>query len=56
MALEKLLHKIQSDINELAKSLEFFMEDTIQPTVGECESLQKKLYELQENLAVYKYK
>jgi hypothetical protein len=55
MALDKLLHKIQEDIHELAKSLEFFMEDTIQPTVDECESLQKKLYLLQENLAVYKY-
>lgn len=55
MSLDKLLHKIQSDINELAKSLESFMEDTIQPTVDECEDLQKQLYQLQESLAVYKY-
>lgn len=55
MALDKVLHKIQEDIDELVKSLEVFMEDTIQPTVDECDSLQKKLYLLQENLAVYKY-
>lgn len=55
MALDKLLHKIQADINELAKSLESFIEDSIQPTVDECEDLQKKLYRLQEHLAVYKH-
>lgn len=55
MAIDKLLHKIQADINELAKSLEFFIEDSIQPTVDECEDLQKKLYRLQEDLAVYKH-
>lgn len=55
MSLDKLLHKIQLDIHELAKSLEIFMEDTIQPTVDECEALQKKISLLQENLAVYKY-
>lgn len=55
MSLDKLLHKIQADINELAKSLESFMEDTIQPTVDECENLQKQLYNLQESLAIYKY-
>lgn len=55
MALDKLFHKIQTDITELARSLEFFLEDSIQPTVDECEDLQKKLTQLQEHLAVYKH-
>lgn len=55
MALEKILHKIQSQINDLAPTLELFIDETIQPTVESCEKLQKQLNLIQENLAVYKY-
>ncbi|MDO8999545.1 MAG: hypothetical protein Q7W45_07260 [Bacteroidota bacterium] len=46
---------MQSQINELAPTLELFLEETIQPSVDSCEILQKQLSQLQENLAVYKY-
>lgn len=55
MMLEKLLHTIQTDINELTRTLDSFIEDSIQPTVEECQSLQEKMYRLQEHLAVYKH-
>ena len=55
MSLEKVLHKIQSQINDLAPTLELFVDETIQPSVANCEELQKQLTMLQENLAVYKY-
>lgn len=56
MSLEKVLHKIQSQINDLAPTLELFIEETIQPSVESCETLQEQLIRLQENIAVYKYK
>lgn len=55
MSLEKVLHKIQSQINDLTPTLELFVDETIQPTVDTCEKLQQQLIQLQENLAVYKY-
>ena len=54
MSLEKVLHKIQSQINDLTPNLELFVDETIQPTVDTCEKLQQQLVQLQENLAVYK--
>lgn len=55
MSLEKVLHKMQSQINELAPTLELFVDETIQPSVANCEELQTQLCLLQENLAIYKY-
>ncbi len=56
MPLDKVLHKIQEQINDLAPMLEVFVEDTtIQPSVSDCEQLQKQMVLLQEQLAVYKY-
>ena len=55
MSLEKVLHKIQSQINDLAPTLELFVDETIQPSVESCEKLQQQLNQIQENLAVYKY-
>jgi len=55
MLLEKVLHKIQSQINDLTPTLELFVDETIQPSVDTCEKLQQQLNSLQENLAVYKY-
>jgi hypothetical protein len=55
MPLDKVLQKIQSEIKEMTPTLELFFEDTIQPSVNDCENLQKHLIVLQENLAIYKY-
>lgn len=55
MASDKLLTKIQHQINELAPLLELFIDETIQPSAEDCEKLQVQLVSLQENLAVYKY-
>ena len=55
MSLEKVLHKMQSQINEIAPTLELFIDETIQPSVDNCEKLQQQLTLLQENLAIYKY-
>jgi hypothetical protein len=55
MSLDKTLNKIQAQINELAPTLELFVEESIQPSVKDCEALQELLNKLQENLAVYKY-
>ena len=53
--MEKILYKIQSQINELAPALEVFIDETIQPSVKDCENLQGQLSVLQEQVAVYKY-
>lgn len=55
MALDKVFHKIQILIQELAPTLELFVDESIQPSVNDCENLQKQLSDLQEDLAVYKY-
>jgi len=55
MSLDKVLNKIQSQINELAPILELFVDDSIQPSVKDCDILQEQLVKLQECLAVYKY-
>ena len=55
MILERTLNRIQGQINELAPTLELFVEEKIQPTVEECELLQKMLVKLQEDLAVYTF-
>ena len=55
MNLDKVLQKLQSQILQTVESLENFTNETIQPTVDECEELQKYLIDIQESLAVYKY-
>lgn len=55
MALDKVLGKIQAQIKELAPTLELFVEDSIHPSVKDCEKLQTQLNALEENLAIYKY-
>ncbi|WP_317898711.1 hypothetical protein [Aurantibacillus circumpalustris] len=55
MSSDKLLSRIQLQINELAPALELFVDETIQPSVQDCENLQRLLGGIQENLAVYKY-
>jgi hypothetical protein len=55
MPTDKILHKIQVQINELTPTLELFVDELVQPSVNDCENLQKQLYEIQEMLAVYKF-
>jgi hypothetical protein len=55
MSLEKILHKIQAQIEDLKPSLELFGEQTIQPTVKDCEKLQEQVNGLMEYVAIYKY-
>jgi len=55
MSLDKILSKIQVQIEELAPTLELFIEDSIQPSVKDCDDLQAQLAKLQENLFIYKY-
>ena len=55
MSLDKVLGGIQSRINELTPVLELFVEESIQPSVKDCENLQYQLNKLQESLAVYKF-
>ncbi|MCW3075417.1 MAG: hypothetical protein JWO32_26 [Bacteroidetes bacterium] len=55
MALEKVLHKIQSQVKDLTSTLELFMEENIQPSVNDCETLQHQINALEECLAIYKF-
>jgi hypothetical protein len=55
LPLVTVLHKLQKQIQELAPVLELFVEQTIQPSVKDCERLQEQLNQLQESVAVYKY-
>src|SRR5690606_37006081 len=55
MPIDKVLQKIQSEIKDLTSLLELFVDESIQPSADDCERLQKQLFELQENLAVYKH-
>ncbi|MDI1354468.1 MAG: hypothetical protein PSX36_06105 [bacterium] len=55
MSIEKLIHKIQTQINDLKQVLTSFEDETIHPSVSDCENLNKQLYALQESIAVYKY-
>ena len=55
MAIDKILGKIHQHINELTPSLELFVDESIQPSVADCEALQEKFAELLECVAVYKH-
>lgn len=55
MSLEKVLQKIHGEIKDLAPTLELFLDETIHPSVKDCETLQRQLSDLQENIAIYKY-
>lgn len=52
---DKILQKIQAQINELTPSLELFLDDTIQPSVDDCEDFKKQLNAIYDNLIIYKY-
>lgn len=55
MSTDKILQRIQVQIDELTPLLELFVDDTIQPSVADCEQFQKTLSGLQENVAIFKY-
>lgn len=55
MALDKVLNKIQLEIDGLTPLLELFVDASVQPSVTDCENLQKHINQLEEHLAVYKY-
>lgn len=55
MATDKLLNRIREQIRILEKDLDAFRQQVIQPSAADCEGLQNKLHQLQEQLAVYKY-
>jgi len=55
MSTDKILQRIQLQIDELTPTLELFVDDTIQPSVADCEQFQKILSGLQENVAIFKY-
>lgn len=55
MTTEKQLHRLRESISQTAQSLEVFLEPHVQPSVDDCETLQRQLYLLQEHLAVYKH-
>lgn len=55
MALDKVLNKLQNQIKEILPTIELFVEDTIQPSVKDCDYLQQQLIALQESLIIYKY-
>lgn len=55
MAIEKILATIQNQINELAPTLELFVQHKIHPSATDCDLLKKQISELQEQLAVYKH-
>jgi hypothetical protein len=51
----RILQKIRSQVRTLAGILEAFADESVQPTVAECEKLQQQMHELLEHLAVYKF-
>lgn len=55
MALDKVLNKLQNQIKEILPTIELFVEDTIQPSVKDCDCLQQQIIALQESLIIYKY-
>lgn len=55
MAINKIINLIQQEIQDLVPTLEQFVQDTIQPSVEDCEKLQVQLNDLKDLIAVYKY-
>lgn len=55
MSTEKILQKIKIQIGGISESIQVFAEDTIHPTVSDCDLLRSQMNELLEQLAVYKF-
>lgn len=55
MSTDKILQKIKIQIGGISESLQVFAEETIHPTVSDCDILRSQMNELLEELSVYKY-
>lgn len=55
MALDKVLNKLKAQVKELTPTMELFADETIHPSVKDCELFKQQLIALQEVLAIYKY-
>lgn len=55
MAVDKLLSRIRTCIQDLTPALDSFREENTQPGVEECAQLQKRAHELLELVGAYKY-
>lgn len=55
MLLDKQLNKLQLQIREMLPTIELFVDETIQPSVKDCEHLQLQINKLQESLIIYKF-
>jgi len=55
MSTDKILQKIQIRIGGISETMQVFAEDTIHPTVSDCDLLRNQMNELLEQLAVYKF-
>lgn len=55
MATEKILKKIREEVKSITEGLELFLDQDVQPSVTDCEGLQKQLTDIQESIAVYKF-
>ena len=55
MALEKVLNKLKAQLKDLTPAMELFADETIHPSVKECEQFTQQLVALQESLTIYKH-
>ncbi|MBI2721216.1 MAG: hypothetical protein HYX39_03465 [Bacteroidetes bacterium] len=55
MALDKILNNIRLQVKDLDNILTIFLDDSIQPSVSDCETLQHQINHLEECLAIYKF-
>lgn len=55
MALDKVLKKLKAQVKELTPTMELFADETIHPSVKDCEQFKEQLIALQESLAIYKF-
>jgi hypothetical protein len=55
MSTDKLLQKIKIRIGAISESMQVFAEETIHPTVADCDLLRDQMNDLLEQLAVYKH-
>jgi len=55
MPLDKLLNKLKTQVKELSPTMELFADETIHPSVKDCDQFKEQLIALQESLAIYKF-
>lgn len=55
MSIEKTLHKLREQIEELKNELQNFSDPTVHPTVADADNLQQRLHALLESTSVFKF-